>query len=199
MYSKGLLKALKQSGAEIWLLTDFDPPMRGTGLSKAPAAVRELYYQAKVLESLTAGYGSLFAPWAAMKMAQKNRIFKNLIKLWIFIHGIPSQVLIKRRYRLNNLRKINLHDLHDSPYERQERLSYLENLDGIICARHLYLNVFKSVITFLICGGLCRDVYRAVVLHHELYFGANSWFLPLDVTMPKYSDVLCPIEQGRGE
>ena len=146
MYSKGLLKALKQSGAEIWLLTDFDPPIRGSGLSKAPAAVRELYYQAKVLESLTAGYGSLFAPWAAMKIAQKNRIIKNLIKIWIFIQGIPSQVLIKRRYRLNNLRKINLHDLHDSPYERQERLSYLENLDGIICAKHLYLNVFKSAL-----------------------------------------------------
>jgi glycosyltransferase involved in cell wall biosynthesis len=146
VFSKALLRALKQSGAELWLLTDFDPPLWDSGLKRVPATVQKLVYEARVLDALATGYGGPLSPWASMKLAQSSKWLRKLIQWRNNIREFFDKVKLRRRYKLARLPKLSLHDLYDSPYQRLERLSYFDELDGIISAKYLYLNVFRSAL-----------------------------------------------------
>lgn len=143
VYSKGLLRALKASGAETWLLTDFEPPMRDPGLRDLSTAARELIFAARVLEALMIGPGGLRSRWAEVKLTRKGGPLGRLVRYWSQLRELPARLRLRRRYALDQLRRIRLHDLEDSPYLRQERLSYLQDVDGIVCARYLYLNASR--------------------------------------------------------
>ena len=41
VYTKALIRNLKESGAEVWLLTEFDFPLRKKGLNKLPQAMQK--------------------------------------------------------------------------------------------------------------------------------------------------------------
>ena len=143
VYSKGLLRALKASGAETWLLTDFEPPMRDPGLRDLPGAARQLIFTARVLEALMIGPGGLRSRWAEVKLSRKGGPVGRLVRLWSQLQELPARLRLRRRYALDRMPRIWLPDLEDSPYLRQERLSYLQDVDGIICARYLYLNASR--------------------------------------------------------
>ena len=143
VYTKGLLRALKASGAETWLLTDFEPPMRDPGLRDLPKPARELIFAARVLEALMIGPSGLRSRWAEVKLTRKGGPLGRLMLYWNQLRELPARLRLRRRYAIDQLRRIRLHDLEDSPYLRQERLSYLEDVDGIVCARYLYLNASR--------------------------------------------------------
>lgn len=147
VYSKALLRALKASGAETWLLTDFEPPMRDPGLRDLPEAARKLIFSARVLEALMIGPGGLRSRWAEVKLGQKGGPIGRLVRRWTQLRELPARLRLRRRYALEQLRQISLHDLEDSPYLRQERLSYLQDVDGIVCARYLYLNASRLALS----------------------------------------------------
>lgn len=143
VYSKGLLRALKTSGAETWLLTDFEPPMRDPGLRGLPQAARNLIFASRVLEALMIGPGGLRSRWADVKLSSKGGPLGRLVRLWIQLRELPARLRLRRRYDLSKMQRFSLHNLYDSPYLRQERLSYLEDVDGILSARFLYLNASR--------------------------------------------------------
>jgi len=60
-----------------------------------------------------------------------TRLIHGLNKLAEFTIEIVRR---PRRYKIRHLSSINLNDLYDSPYPRLERLDYLQDLEGIICA-----------------------------------------------------------------
>ena len=143
VYSKGLLRALRASGAETWLLTDFEPPMRDPGLKELPEAARELIFSARVLEALMIGAEGLRSRWAEVKLSKKGGRLGRLLKRWAQWRELPARFWLRRRYQLERMPRFPLRALDDSPYLRQERLSYLQDVDGILCARYLYLNASR--------------------------------------------------------
>ncbi len=145
MYSKALLQALKASGAETWLLTDFDPRISDPGLNRLPQETRRLIFGARVMEGLMSGHGGLRSRYWDVKL-RKSRALSRLRRLWLQVQELVDQAL-PRRYELSKLKQVNLHEQYDSPYFRQERLSYFSELDGILCARHLYLNASRKALS----------------------------------------------------
>jgi len=146
VYSKALLRALKQSGAEIWLLTDFDPPIRDSSLKRAAWPVKQLVYEARVLHSLAKGYGGPLSPWAAVRTISENKWLSRLLGVWLGLRELGDRLKRRRSYDLDQLKKIYLHQIVDSPYQRLERLKYFDDLDGLIGARYLYLNAFREAL-----------------------------------------------------
>lgn len=55
VFTKGLLKALRQAGAEVWLLTQFDPSMADVESRRLPTSTSQLIFSARVLDSLDIG------------------------------------------------------------------------------------------------------------------------------------------------
>lgn len=145
VFSKALLKALKQAGAELWLLADLDPPLKDSGLRHAPAAVREEIYQARVLDSLASGYAGPLSRGSEQPQAGlRNPLLRKVIRLAKGARRAVDALRPLRTVALNKLAAINLNTTADNPYLRLERLSYLEDLDGILCTRYFYLNHYRS-------------------------------------------------------
>ena len=55
VFSKGLLRVLKAAGAEIWLLTEFEPSLQDISKAQLPIAVQNRIAASRVLESLNSG------------------------------------------------------------------------------------------------------------------------------------------------
>lgn len=146
VYSKALLKALKASGAETWLLTDLDPRVADHGLARLPQQTRSLIYAARVMEGLMSGHAGLRGRYLEAKLQDRNRLVGLLWRTWLQLRELPDQLWPRRRYRISRSKRVNLHEQYDSPYFQQERLSYFENLDGIACARYLYLNASRMAL-----------------------------------------------------
>ena len=143
VYSKALLKALKEAGAEIWLLTDFDPPLKDARLNTLPASARELIYAARVMSALMHGPEGLQSPYVQAKLIQRSRLGTRLWRLWQKLQILPEQLRRRSTYNADALRGVNLHAQVDNPYFRLEKLDYFEQIDGILCARYLYLNASR--------------------------------------------------------
>jgi glycosyltransferase involved in cell wall biosynthesis len=144
VYSKAVLKALKASGAETWLLTDFDPNMSDPGLRRLPACTQGVVYAARVMEALVSGHAGLRSKYWDEKL-RRFHYLAHLRRLLLRIQTLIRQS-IPRQYQLSKLMQVDLHDQYDSPYLHHERLSYFENLDGIICAPNLYLNATRRAL-----------------------------------------------------
>jgi len=147
VYSKALLKALRQSGAELWLLTDFDPSLRGASLRRAPTGVRQLVFSARVLEALNRGFQPTLIPLASTTFARRYEIVRKILKVWASLSGLSSVLVRKKKYHLNDARRVDLSTLVDSPYSRIERLFYLEDLTGILCADNVFVNSFRAALS----------------------------------------------------
>jgi len=55
VFTKGLLRALKAAGAEIWLLTEFQPSTQDLAIARVPKAVETRVTTSRVLEKLNSG------------------------------------------------------------------------------------------------------------------------------------------------
>ena len=146
VYSKALLKALRHSGAELWLLTDFDPNLHGASLSRAPTEVRQLVFSARVLEALNRGFQPTLIPLASTALARRSRLFRKALKAWTTLSGLSSVLVRKKRYNLAHARRVDLSTLVDNPYSRIERLLYLEELTGILCAGNVFVSSFRAAL-----------------------------------------------------
>jgi glycosyltransferase involved in cell wall biosynthesis len=146
MYSKAVLRALRASGAELWLLTEFEPRLQGDSLRSAPGAAKQIVFAARVLEALNRGFNPTLIPLASTALAKKSRLVQKALKAWTCLMELPNYLILKRRYQLNRSKKVNLLGLFDNPYARLERLSYLEDLSGIVCARNVFINSYRAAL-----------------------------------------------------
>ncbi len=136
VYSKALIRNLHAAGAEVWLLTEFDSPINGGGLNKLPIQTKSIIQSTKVLESLSQGRIAISAHWIESKI----RIFRKLANLLRELEDLLEFFRRPRYYSSRNIHRIDLSELFDSPYLRNDRLGYLQYIEGILCARKLYFS-----------------------------------------------------------
>ena len=135
VYTKALIHCLRRAGAQVWLLTEFDEPLNGPGLKTLSPTNRKIIRNVRVLNSLAHGLDE-----KPPTLLQRKLAIARMAKLWGKRFSLVFELLRRpRRYRQHNLRKFRLDELFDSPYPRMERLSYLKDLEGIVCAPNIFL------------------------------------------------------------
>ncbi len=134
VYSKALIQSLKEAGAEVWLLTQFDAPKIDSNLKLLPRETRSIIQSSKVLNSLITGEAPKEALWIESKIhfiARINHIIRYLSDLLEYFKR-------PRKYKKHQLHQIKLKKLFDNPNLRNERLGYLKDVEGLICARKIF-------------------------------------------------------------
>ena len=140
VFTKNLLRTLKQLGAEVWLLTEYSPDTQAIKKAKLPTAVGTTIFSAEVLENLNT----------------TETIEANLEKFKAILSRLPflrplfeiqdkklrqrmlQQILPGKRTKIKDLKIIPKSELINSPYRRSERLSYLADIEGLICAKNCF-------------------------------------------------------------
>ena len=78
VFTKNLLRTLKQSGAEVWLLTEYSPDTKKLKKAKLPTAVGSTIFSAKVLEELN----------TTEKTYKKLGLFKKILAKLPFLRSL---------------------------------------------------------------------------------------------------------------
>ena len=133
-YSKAVIRNLKEAGAEVWLLTQFDVSKKKSGLRKLPLATQQAIHSSKVLGSLTTGIEYSELKWIEKKFSIVSKLGK-LIRITI---EVIDFIRSPRYYKFKQINRIELNQLVDNPNLRQERLAYLKDVKGLLCARRVY-------------------------------------------------------------
>ena len=142
VFTKGLLKALRQAGAQVWLLTQFDPSMADVESCRLPTSTSQLIFSARVLESLNSGrltQRSKEQPSPLSRIPFLPTWRKQLGRLKRLI----SILFPRRHFDIGRLKALPIYGIYDNPYLQSERLAYLQNIDGIICANDLFVHSFR--------------------------------------------------------
>ena len=134
VFSKATIRALHALGAEIWLLTEFDDELNGSGLRKLPDTTRSIIRTARILDALVHGERGPTHRWAEHKLPFIRKIFHRLRQ----IDDVLEFVRRPRHFKQNKLKLIAFDDIQDNPYLRHERLDYLRYCKGLICAKRIY-------------------------------------------------------------
>ncbi len=133
-YSKALIRALKQAGAEVWLLTQFDSSKDGGGLKELPVETKEIIHTAKVLDSLANGAMHQDCHWleSRLKIAGKLRYWLRILRASLYVFSPPTF------FSHASINKITLSQLVDNPNLRSTRLNYLKDVEGLLCAKKIF-------------------------------------------------------------
>ena len=142
-YSKSLLKALKASGAEVWLLTDLYTHNRQ--LKRLPQAAQNLIQTADILHQLANGKDVAIQQ---CRSTLKKTTIGSARRLLTHLRLLSQQTKLaarrlivaawpKRIYSSHNTTSLKLAEC-ESPYAQLERMSYVRLLSGIISAKDLY-------------------------------------------------------------
>ena len=140
VFTKNLLRTLKQLGAEVWLLTEYSPDTQAIKKAKLPTAVGTTIFSAEVLENLNTTEtieGNLEKFKAILSRLPFLRpLFEIQDKK--FRQRMLQQILPGKRTKIKDLKIIPKSELINSPYRRSERLSYLADIEGLICAKNCF-------------------------------------------------------------
>jgi glycosyltransferase involved in cell wall biosynthesis len=98
-----------------------------------------------VLEALNRGFKPTLIPLASTKLARKSGLVRKALKLWAGLMEL-GDLLMRKRYNLRRARRVDLSTLYDNPYSRIERLLYLDDLSGILCARNVFVSSFRAAL-----------------------------------------------------
>ena len=144
VFSKGLRRSLKQSGAEVWLLSEIAPTMHDM-LSRAwlPKAVRNTVFTARLLDHLNSGESFIGADGGLQRWLRSLPLLGHWLKWLDHISLQTRRLLPRNRILANQLTKVPSNLLLSSPYQRCERLAYIGNIDGIICASRCFQDSFN--------------------------------------------------------
>ena len=163
-YSRNLLKALHRAGADLWLITEFDPRVKVPGLRRLPAATQDLLRTAKILDDLCAGHS---APEMSDYRLEQQwppglRRIQHIQQRW---NGIMQRLApylpslwLRRSYHEGAMPVIFVHEHRDNPYLRHQRLDYLDEVTGILCARRFFGNA-NALAARGTGGGIKLDLY----------------------------------------
>jgi len=143
VYSKGVLKALRQAGAEVWLLTQFDPSMLDVRASRLPNNTSQMIFAARVLESLNSGRLEDFASQQGRSLLRRIPILKQLLAWRDQIQQLIAVVFPMRHFDKRNLRVLPIQQIYDNPYLQTDRLGYLQHVSGLICASDVFVHSYR--------------------------------------------------------
>ena len=136
VYSKSVLRCLKQAGAEVWLLTEFFDKLSEKGLRRLPGITQSIIHNARILNSLALGRRDQpTSVWhRKFELVRKAERYGNYFRLIINLLTRP------RVFRARDIKSFRLQELYDNPYLRVERLDYLKYVTGIVSAPELYFS-----------------------------------------------------------
>jgi glycosyltransferase involved in cell wall biosynthesis len=142
-YSKALLRALKTSGAELWLLTDIHTHPRQ--LKRLPKAAQNLVQTTDILHHLANGKDiALEQEQTTLNRPQlgiTRRLLAHMRLILLKTKAAARRVLVtvwpQRIYSRRNTKSFTLAQ-GESPYIQLERMSYVAWLSGIVSAKGLY-------------------------------------------------------------
>ncbi len=77
VYSKAVIHALHNLGAEVWLLTEFAHALRSSGMKRLPSSTRSMIRSARILDALVHGDRGINAYWIANKIPLPIKVFFN--------------------------------------------------------------------------------------------------------------------------
>ena len=135
VYTKALIHCLRRAGAEVWLLTEIQPLER-SDLKTCPAQTRDLVRNARILDGLA--YGEKESPHPYL--LRKLRLAGPIRRLTMVLELVIELARRPRIYSKHSLYKFRLNQLFDNPYLRVEKLSYLQDVEGIISAPKLFFS-----------------------------------------------------------
>lgn len=140
VYSKGLLKALRQAGAEVWLLTQFDPSMEDVRACRQPNSTSQMIFAARLLDSLNNGRLVDTPRGPAHSRLASMPILKQVQALRVKFNNLMLRIFPKRLYKESDFKLFSLQSLFDNPYLQSERLGYLKDVSGLVCADQIFAN-----------------------------------------------------------
>ena len=147
VFTKGLLRALKAAGAEIWLLTEFQPSAQDLAIARVPKAVETRVTTSRVLEKLNSGDDTEDEQSSIIKLLNQLPLSRKILGLSKILkkegRKLKSSLFPRRLISNRKLKIIPKAEFLNSPYKRCERLSYINYIDGLICARNCYLDSFS--------------------------------------------------------
>ena len=138
VFSKGLLKALKTAGAEVWLLTEIEAPMQDILTAKLPKTVQSRIRSARVLDSLNSGERIGNNSGHLKLLLHRLPLVGDVLKLRLTAKRVKHKLFPRKLIPAKALKILPRTELNHSPYERCERLSYLADIDGLICADNCF-------------------------------------------------------------
>lgn len=144
VFSKGLLRSLKQAGAEVWLLSEVAPPMHDM-LSRAwlPQAVRRTVFTARLLDQLNRGEALFSDDGALRRWLRSLPLVGWGLSMLDDGQRLKRKLFPRRHIASTQLAQVPADQLLSSPYQRCERLAYLRDIDGVLCASHCFRDSFR--------------------------------------------------------
>ncbi|NQW39589.1 MAG: glycosyltransferase [Cyanobacteria bacterium] len=142
VFTKGMLKALREAGAEVWLLTEFDPSMSDLNTTELTSKTANIIYAARVLDSLNSGIQASVVT-GKRKFMKRIPILRSFLGIADLIKRLTGALFPTRQFSQRSLKTIPLDQFLDNPYLRSERLGYLQDVDGLICANDLFSHSFS--------------------------------------------------------
>ena len=144
VFSKGLLRSLKQSGAEVWLLSEVAPTMHDMlSRSWVPQSVRRTVFTARLLDQLNSGEALSRDDGALQRWLRSLPLLSRWLKRLEKSQHLGQRLFPRKQIRANQLTRVPAHQLLSSPYQRCERLAYLRDIDGVLCASHCFRDSFS--------------------------------------------------------
>ncbi len=140
VYSKAVLRAIKKSGAEVWLLTEYEPKLTEPKLKILPFNTQHLIYVSRVFESLVSGQRKLNSPSIKRQILQQVPLGGWCLGILDQASKYFNKLKPRKYYGKSDYSEIDLSKLVDNPYLQHERLEYLKWVDGLLCANKIYLN-----------------------------------------------------------
>ena len=145
-YTKSLIKALSNSGAELWLATSFNPD--DFKINKFNERSKYYIYNNEILQNF---YKGNYDTKNEIKFFRKNLFLRFLYgylkknKLLFNFLFIINIFLKSNKYNKKNTVKIKLNHKDDNPYLKFEKLSFMQNISGFLAAPDISKNLkYKS-------------------------------------------------------
>ena len=131
VYSKALIRHLRRMGAEVWLLTQFQPII--SDLRSLPKETQQITYSARTLNELVHG--------KTVNTPKLERLFPFLARFGNRYRRLRkglSRFFGKTSFRYKEMKSFHLSTLSDNPNLRINRLDYLQDVDGIVSLDDVY-------------------------------------------------------------
>lgn len=138
VFTKGLLQAMKNAGAEIWLLSEYKPKPTHAHYKTLPEGIRKRILAAQVLDFLNTGEKDISADNPLFSLINQIPGLRRLTTLIKPLKQYKPRLKPSEYISENSLTTLPKEYFVNSPYERCERLSYLNNVDGFVCADYCF-------------------------------------------------------------
>ena len=146
VFTKALIEALSDSGAEIWLTTSSN--LKELKMKRLKESSRNYIYNTYILKNLS--YGTTDIDKVSGKYvfyAPLDKVINKFLDFLNFVIKFSKFVFSANTYTETNSLKVKFLNTEDNPYLRVNKLSFIKNISGFICLPNFgYFSDFISIL-----------------------------------------------------